>query len=100
MPDGPQLSKVLETVVGEYQDNSTDSCPNGTSSRETTFSVGSGRSHGFADLVASTVTTFACNDEKNTPQKSKPGGTMTLHFDGHAYSIPDAPTPASGGKSS
>lgn len=100
MPDGPQLSKVLETIVGEYQDNSTDPCPNGTSSRETTFSVGSGRSHGFADLVASTVTTFACNDEKNTPQRSKPEGTMTLHFDGHAYSIPGAPTPASGGKSS
>jgi len=100
MPAGPQLSKVLETVVGEYQDNSTDSCPNGTSSRETTFSVGSGRSHGFADLVASTVTTFACNDEKNPPQKSKPEGTMTLHFDGHAYSIPEVPKPASGGKSS
>lgn len=99
IPDGSQLSKILEFDVGEYQAAPTDPCPDGTSDRETTFSVGSGRSHGFADLVASTVTTFTCNDEKNTPQKSKPEGTMTLHFDGHAYSIPEAPASVSTGKS-
>jgi hypothetical protein len=88
LPDGQRLSKILGTVVTESSADPHDQCPDGSSTRRTTLSVGGGQNHGLADLLLSTANTFSCNDEDTQSEQPGSASTLVLHFDGHTYPMP------------
>lgn len=86
LPNGQRISKVLATQVGEDRIEPSKRCPDGVNSNRTSLAVSSGKSHGMADVLLSTMTTFYCNDEQSKPAKSTK--VLTLHFDGQVYPMP------------
>jgi hypothetical protein len=106
LQDGKRIAPILDlqvaetTQVDETSDASTAACPDGVSNTDTTLTVGTGRSHGLADLRLTTTdqaekfdseagTSTACGRKKVTSE--------IAHFDGHVYQ--SAPLPGAARRS-
>ncbi|MHB8913128.1 MAG: PA3715 family protein [Lysobacter sp.] len=96
LQDGKRIDPVLDLQVAEATDASTETCPEGIGHADTTLTVGTGRSHGLADLEVKTTMKVErySEDGASATCGSDEVTTAVARFDGHAYDLPggsDAP---------
>lgn len=91
--EGGNLRAILrELVVYKYSAERFDDCESTHSETNRTVAIGKTQSHGFNDLVVTTVNTFnqdvlvkgKCKQERSTERTQE-----TIHYDGHRYVVPD-----------